>query len=145
MFIPTTTGEEKTKRKALSYGLPREIPHEDYFEGNIIYSDGSFGRMYNLSPVFIDSLDELEQENFASAVASAVSVSGCDIQFFWEKRIWKPDAKIALADPLLFLIQQDRERMFSDMGGGKNFFPSLRRCGSERNIPGLHLEACRVY
>ena len=122
MFIPTATEEEKAKRKALSYGLPREIPHEDYFEGNIIYSDGSFGRMYNLSPVFIDSLDELEQENFASAVASAVSTPGCDIQFFWEKRIWKPDAKIALADPLLFLIQQDREKMFSDMAGREELF-----------------------
>lgn len=122
MFIPTTTGEEKAKRKSLSYGLPKEIPHEDYFEGNVIYSDGSFGRMYKLSPVFIDSLDELEQENFASAVASAVSVSGCDIQFFWEKRAWRPEFKRTLADPLLFLIQQDREKMFSEMAAREELF-----------------------
>jgi len=122
MFIPTTTEEEKAKRKALSYGLPREIPHEDYFEGDVIYSDGSFGRMYKLSPVFIDSLDELEQENFASAVASAVSVPGCDIQFFWEKRAWRPEFKRTLADPLLFLIQQDREKMFSEMAAREELF-----------------------
>lgn len=122
MFIPTTTGEEKAKRKSLSYGLPREIPHEDYFEGNVIYSDGSFGRMYKLSPVFIDSLDELEQENFVSAVASAVSVPGCDIQFFWEKRAWRPEFKRTLADPLLFLIQQDREKMFSEMAAREELF-----------------------
>lgn len=122
MFIPTTTGEEKAKRKSLSYGLPREIPHEDYFEGNVIYSDGSFGRMYKLSPVFIDSLDELEQENFASAVASAVSVSGCDIQFFWEKRAWRPKFDKTIADPVLFLIQQDREKMFSDMAAREELF-----------------------
>jgi len=122
MFIPTTTEEEKAKRKALSYGLPREIPHEDYFEGDVIYSDGSFGRMYKLAPVFIDSLDELEQENFASAVASAVSTPGCDIQFYWEKRIWQPDTKTTLADPLLFLIRQDREKMFSDMAAREELF-----------------------
>jgi len=86
VFIPTSVSEEKAKRKVLSYGLPREIPHEDYVDGNVIYSDGSFGRMYRLSPVFIDSLDGLEQENFASAVAAALSVQGCDIQFVWRKK-----------------------------------------------------------
>ena len=124
MFIPTSVSEEKAKRKVLSYGLPREIPHEDYVDGNVIYSDGSFGRMYRLSPVFIDSLDGLEQENFASAVAAALSVQGCDIQFVWRKKASLPilKEKPEISDPVLYLMAEDRKKMFLDMAGNEELF-----------------------
>lgn len=122
VFIPTTTGEEKAKRKVLAYGLPREIPHEDYFEGDVIYSDGSFGRMYRLSPVFLDSLDELEQENFSSAVASALAVPGCDVQFLWRKKARLCSFDVDLSDPVLFLMAEDRKKMFSEMAAREELF-----------------------
>jgi len=124
VFIPTSVSEEKAKRKVLSYGLPREIPHEDYVDGNVIYSDGSFGRMYRLSPVFIDSLDGLEQENFASAVAAALSVQGCDIQFVWRKKASLPilKEKPEISDPVLYLMAEDRKKMFLDMAGNEELF-----------------------
>jgi len=114
----------KAKRKVLSYGLPREIPHEDYVDGNVIYSDGSFGRMYRLSPVFIDSLDELEQENYASAVAAAVAVQGCDIQFVWRKKADLPllDGNRDLSDPVLYLMAEDRKKMFLEMAQKEELF-----------------------
>jgi hypothetical protein len=124
VFIPTSVNEERTKRKVLSYGLPREIPHEDYVDGNVIYSDGSFGRMYRLSPVFIDSLDELEQENYASAVAAAVAVQGCDIQFVWRKKADLPllDGNRDLSDPVLYLMAEDRKKMFLEMAQKEELF-----------------------
>jgi len=124
VFIPTSVSEEKAKRKVLSYGLPREIPHEDYVDGNVIYSDGSFGRMYRLSPVFIDSLDGLEQENFASAVAAALSVQGCDIQFVWRKKASLPilKEKPEISDPVLYLMAEDRKKMFLEMAKNEELF-----------------------
>lgn len=124
MFIPTSVSEEKAKRKVLSYGLPREIPHEDYVDGNVIYSDGSFGRMYRLFPVFIDSLDGLEQENFASAVAAALSVQGCDIQFVWRKKASLPILKERpeISDPVLYLMAEDRKKMFLEMAKNEELF-----------------------
>jgi len=124
VFIPTSVSEEKAKRKVLSYGLPREIPHEDYVDGNVIYSDGSFGRMYRLSPVFIDSLDGLEQENFASAVAAALSVQGCDIQFVWRKKAALPilKEKPEISDPVLYLMAEDRKKMFLEMAKNEELF-----------------------
>lgn len=124
MFVPTSTSEEKAKRKVLSYGLPREIPHEDYTEGDVIYSDGSFGRMYVLSPVFIDALDELEQENFAAAVSAAVAVQGCNIQFVWRKKAALPvvEEKQDISNPVLYLMAKDREKMFLDMAANEELF-----------------------
>jgi len=124
VFIPTSVSEEKAKRKVLSYGLPREIPHEDYVDGNVIYSDGSFGRMYRLFPVFIDSLDGLEQENFASAVAAALSVQGCDIQFVWRKKASLPILKERpeISDPVLYLMAEDRKKMFLEMAKNEELF-----------------------
>jgi len=124
VFIPTSVSEEKAKRKVLSYGLPREIPHEDYVDGNVIYSDVSFGRMYRLSPVFIDSLDGLEQENFASAVAAALSVQGCDIQFVWRKKASLPilKEKPEISDPVLYLMAEDRKKMFLEMAKNEELF-----------------------
>jgi len=124
VFIPTSVSEEKAKRKVLSYGLPREIPHEDYVDGNVIYSDGSFGRMYRLFPVFIDSLDGLEQENFASAVAAALSVQGCDIQFVWRKKASLPilKEKPEISDPVLYLMAEDRKKMFLEMAKNEELF-----------------------
>ena len=142
MFIPTTTGEEKAKRKVLAYGLPREIPHEDYFEGDVIYSDGSFGRMYRLSPVFLDSLDELEQENFSSAVASALAVPGCDVQLLWRKKA-RPVLRRRPVGPVLFYGRRQEENVFRD-GRLKSFFPWNARCGSGENIPDRCREACRA-
>lgn len=124
MFIPTSVSEEKAKKRVLSYGLPREIPHEDYFEKEVIYSDGSLGRMYKLSPVFIDSLDDVQQENLASSVASAVSVQGCDVQFVWRKKAVLPDLEYSLGipDPIIYLLSKDRKKMFLDMALNEELF-----------------------
>lgn len=122
MFVPTTVAEEKAKRKPLSYSLVKEIPHEDYVNGDIVYSDGSIGRMYKLSPLFLDALDEDQQDLFGSVMASAVSAApvGCGMQFLWRKKSSLPILDrhldiVKYGDPVLQMLARDRVAVFREM------------------------------
>ena len=142
MFIPTSVSEEKAKKRVLSYGLQGNTARR-LFRKEVIYSDGSLGRMYKLSPVFIDSLDDVQQENLASSVASAVSVQGCDVQFVWRKKAVLPDLEYSLGIPIrLFIYCRRTEKMFLDMALNEELFSVSAEMWIRKSTQGALPEAC---
>lgn len=114
---------------ALSKSFADDLPYEDVIDNVIIYSDGSVGAAFSLTPVYVDSMELGQIMNMERTLCAFVEGLTPDIgaQIIWRKHsslstLETHMSQIQSGDPLLQMMGVGRLEYWSDKCRNKEVF-----------------------
>lgn len=111
--------DKKTNKAIFRRSLVDDLPFEDIIDDVIVYADGSVGCAYELSPIYVDSMDMsqlIELEKTLCGFIYSIDTSTCT-QIVWRKtgRLDALDAHMSIvqtADPIIQLMSSSRQNFW---------------------------------
>lgn len=121
--------KERTERRSISESIANELPYEEIFDGIMIFRDGSIGACFEVSPIYIDSMDDNGKEHFVRVLSGAFNAlsPGMYAQILWRKDSYTPiidlhREQIVSGDPLIHIMSEDRTLFWKGMVNAKQAF-----------------------
>lgn len=128
-FKPTSQKEERGRRQVVEHSLAEEVPYEEIINEYMIYSDGSIGACFPFTPLYVDSMDDMEKYNteiMLGTMVNALSL-GTYMQFVWRKDNHIPiidshKLQVQAGDPIVHMMTDDRVRFWKTMAQSQKIF-----------------------
>lgn len=112
-----------------THSLADDLPYEDIIDDVIIYSDGSVGCAFEITPIYVDSMEYTEIMNLERTLAGFITglEANVHVQVIWRKTslLTALDShmnQIQSGDPLLQTMAYERQKYWEEKRDSKNIF-----------------------
>ena len=112
-----------------THSLADDLPYEDIIDDVIIYSDGSVGCAFEITPIYVDSMEYTEIMNLERNLAGFITglEANVHVQVIWRKTslLTALDShmnQIQSGDPLLQTMAHERQKYWEEKRDSKNIF-----------------------
>ncbi|MFA7652046.1 MAG: TraC family protein, partial [Synergistaceae bacterium] len=111
------------------HSLADDLPYEDIIDDVIIFSDGSVGCAYEITPIYVDSMEYSDIMNLERTLSAFISglENNVQVQFLWRKTslLKSLDShmnQIQSGDPLLQTMAYERQKYWENKRDAKSVF-----------------------
>lgn len=112
-----------------SRSLSDDLPYEDIIDDVIIYTDGSVGCAYEITPLYIDAMDYTDIANLERMLAGFINgiEHNLSVQIVWRKTgvlkaLDQHMNQVQSGDPLLLTMASDRQEYWEQKRDAKQVF-----------------------